>query len=120
MCAAQGGPPPAPAFRKIVASLAPELLKGPFDHAGRAEVGLGREYYDLSAWPPAEAAAAVPPAAAAAAKGRAPAGGGAAAGITGGGAAAPAAAVGDGGQGLDELRRRLELMLESEAAAAGA
>ncbi|KAI8466191.1 MAG: hypothetical protein J3K34DRAFT_387568 [Monoraphidium minutum] len=114
VCAATGAPPP-PSFRALLAALSPELLKGPFNHEARAEVGLPREWYDPAAWPPAAAAALVPPAQAAAAKGRgAPAGG-----AGGGGGPGAAAGVGGlGGAGLEELRRRLELMLETEAAAA--
>ena len=137
--------PPADEYRSLLAALAPELLKGPFNHAAREEVGLARDYYDLSAWPAAARAAAVPPAVAAAAKGRAAplaAGGGGGECSSSGGSTAPeaaaaaavaaaegaaaaaaaAAAAGVGGaskqQDLEELRRRLWRMLETEAAAA--
>jgi hypothetical protein len=115
VCEAQGVAAPG-AFRSLLASLSPELLKGPFNHIARSEVGLSQDWYDVQCWPEGERAAMVAPAEAAAAKGRGedPAAGASAGAV---GAAAVTAGVIDGA-GLEELRRRLALMLDTEAAAA--
>lgn len=122
VCGAQGVAAPA-AFRSLLSSLSPELLKGPFNHAARSEVGLSQEWYDVQCWPEGARAGMVAPAAAAAAKGRGQRRGGDEAGAAaeaGGGqpAETPAGLGGLGGEGLEQLRRRLELMLDTEAAAA--
>jgi len=57
-------------FRAHVSELCPELLKGPFHHAARQEVGLARDMYDITAWPEAAAKAIMPPTQAAWLRGR--------------------------------------------------
>jgi len=41
---------PHVAFPLTVKSLCPDLLKGPFHHSAREEVGLSRAWYDSSCW----------------------------------------------------------------------
>lgn len=43
---------PKLAFPLTVKSLCPDLLKGPFHHRAREEVGLARSWYDSSCWCP--------------------------------------------------------------------
>ncbi len=43
--------PGAQTYRRWLACLCPDLLKGPFNHASRAEVGMPRDWYDISSWP---------------------------------------------------------------------
>ncbi|KAF5835194.1 hypothetical protein DUNSADRAFT_7784 [Dunaliella salina] len=57
-------------FRAHVSELCPELLKGPFHHAARQEVGLKRDMYDITSWPEAAAKAIMPPTEAAWLRGR--------------------------------------------------
>jgi uncharacterized ferritin-like protein (DUF455 family) len=45
------GMDPGPTFREAVDRLCPDLLKEPFNHEGRAAVGLDRSWYDRGMWP---------------------------------------------------------------------
>lgn len=45
------GVDPATRFAQTLTSLCPDLLKGPFNHEAREEVGLAREWYDQELWP---------------------------------------------------------------------
>lgn len=38
-------------YRGWLRSLCPDLLKGPFNHEARGEVGLPRHWYDVDQWP---------------------------------------------------------------------
>jgi hypothetical protein len=58
------------AFRGWLADLGPDLLKGPFNHEARQEVGLPRDWYDVQQWPAELQQGMVSPKAAAAARGR--------------------------------------------------
>lgn len=42
---------PGDAFRTTLNTLCPDLLKAPFNHEKRQEVGLQRDWYDKSMWP---------------------------------------------------------------------
>lgn len=50
LCAALGADP-GPQFRALLLALCPDLIKGPFNDAGRQEVGLERGWYDVGLWP---------------------------------------------------------------------
>ena len=50
-----------PLFRRWLLQLNPDLLKGPFNHAERAEVRLPREWYDPAVWPAGDAQSAEAP-----------------------------------------------------------
>eukprot|EP00775_Hariotina_reticulata_P012203 gene12203-12340_t len=69
LCAALAMDPPT-TFRSWLTALAPELLKGPFNHPARQEVGLQRSWYDMTQWPPEMTTGLVLPAVAAAARGK--------------------------------------------------
>jgi hypothetical protein len=58
------------AFRGWLADLGPDLLKGPFNHDARQEVGLPRDWYDVQQWPAELQQGMVSPKEAAAARGR--------------------------------------------------
>jgi hypothetical protein len=45
------GHSPAATYRSWLAAISPDLLKGPFNHGARQEVGLPRSYYDVNQWP---------------------------------------------------------------------
>ncbi|KAK9805659.1 hypothetical protein WJX72_010644 [[Myrmecia] bisecta] len=42
---------PGTSFRVLLSELCPNLLKGPFNHETRVEVGLEQSWYDPSMWP---------------------------------------------------------------------
>ena len=52
LCFALGSEPGA-VFRGWLNALCPELLKGPFNHDARREVGLQEDWYDKDQWPSA-------------------------------------------------------------------
>uniref|UniRef100_A0A383W2U5 Uncharacterized protein n=1 Tax=Tetradesmus obliquus TaxID=3088 RepID=A0A383W2U5_TETOB len=135
LCSAQGVAPPE-AFRAWLAALAPELLKGPFNHEERQQVGLQREWYDVSAWPQQLQQQLVKPAVAAAARGKGlaltqqqqqqqqqqhgnvPDAGSSSSSVQGQGLPAPVPVPAEGGL-LELLRQRLWSMVELEAEMCG-
>jgi len=127
ICAALGASSAA-TYRHWLASLAPDLLKGPFNHAARAEVGLSRELYDVGVWPEDDAKAVVPPAAAAGARQMGQRGVPCAEGPTAWKVHSSSSHSWDCGpcfpdgnaELLQELANRLEQMLQAEALTAGA
>lgn len=50
LCAAEGIEDPGDVFRETLDRLCPDLLRAPFNHDAREEVGLLREWYDASLW----------------------------------------------------------------------
>jgi hypothetical protein len=99
---------PGPEFRRLLLEVCPELLKGPHNHEERENVGLRREWYDVSRWPEEEEG--MREAAEAAITARLGAEGG---------VAAPAVAPPMPDEELRRLRDRLGAVLAAEVAAAG-